>query len=371
MLKIYIEKVVQGTDLTESEMKAVMNLFMTAEDLSPVQTGAFLGALQAKGISASELAGGVEAMKDNSLCFDKIVSDAMDIVGTGGDGGRTFNISTAAALTAAGAGLKVAKHGGRASSGKCGSADVLEALGIDLTLSPKIMAQSLVENGIGFFFAPAVHPLMSKMAPIRKQLGIRSFFNLLGPLVNPVPLKNILIGTADRQQLDLFADTLIRLNYQRAAVVSSADCLDEISCLAKTEMIEIKNGRKSYSTIDPREFFTPEELEGSLTGEDSRYNAKLIRDILESKVQGAPLSVVLLNSGAALFVAGLAPSLADGIQLARYSVESGAAFRKLDQLIKTSLLDGSSQEDPLKTDLRIVRNTVINSSETLNKKELL
>lgn len=368
MLKKYIEKVISGMDLTSSEMEEVMSLFMTEKSLSSVQTGAFLGALQAKGISSSELAGGVKAMKNNSLYFDIAVPDAMDIVGTGGDGGRSFNISTASAIVAAGAGLKIAKHGGRASSGKCGSADVLEALGIDLTLSPEIMVKSLVQNGLGFFYAPVIHPLMSKMATIRKQLGIRSFFNLLGPLGNPIPITKILLGTPNQDQLDLFADTLIGLNYKRAAVVCSKDHLDEISCFAPTEMIEIYCGQKTHSLIDPNDYFTSKELEGSLEGKDPEYNAQLIRGILKSEIKGAPLSVVLLNAGTALYIAGLASSISEGIQLARDSVESGAAVKKLDLLINLNESEMSCYEDISRNNNQRYINTTIGPADHLLRK---
>ncbi len=404
MLTEYINKIINGNDLTERETEEVMDLLMTRE-ISPVQEGAFLGALQSKGISARELAGGVRSMKKYSVSFDGGIfskdhklelnekkrpdierenfevsnlldeANAFDIVGTGGDGGRSFNISTVAALIAAGAGLKIAKHGGRASSGKCGSADVLEALGFNLSAAPQTMARSLINNGTGFFFAPSVHPLMSKMAAVRKQLGVKSFFNLLGPLANPVPIKGILLGVGAPDQMDLFADALVELGIKRAMVVSSYDHLDEISCFAKTKIIEIRNGVRLHYDLDPNNYFCPDNLKGALTGGEALCNARILLEILDSKVYGAARSVCLLNAGAALYTAGHAESIDDGIRLAEYSIDSGAALRKLNVLIRESRSEetgatfekSGSEEEKSKLEIREIKN--FNSEKDQSRKE--
>ncbi|MFA6929004.1 MAG: anthranilate phosphoribosyltransferase [Lentisphaeria bacterium] len=335
MLKPYLNKVLSGQDLSNSEMDALLEL-LTHNEVSFAQAGAILAALRMKGESVSELIGGAQMLRRNATFIDCGGREVVDIVGTGGDGGISFNISTTSALVAAGAGVVIAKHGNRAVSGKCGAADVLAELGFNLDVTAHAMENSICEHGIGFLFAQKLHPKFSKVAPLRRELGIRTIFNMFGPLCNPAGATRMIVGVFDNRLTELFAGALNGLGIKHALVVHGNDGLDEISCCDTTRVTEVKDGRlKSYEIFPEMlldETFEIEEIAG---GEPPR-NAAILQAVLSGEEQGACRAVVLLNAAAACYVAGLADSLVDGIKLAEQSIDQGKALEKLHVLIQES-----------------------------------
>ena len=322
-----------GSEATNAHR--VMSSLMRGE-MSEREIAALLTEYNSRGITPDVLTGSVVAMREAGVKVDLGGLDAVDIVGTGGDGHHTFNISTAAAFIAAGAGVTVAKHGNVAATSKCGAADVLKALGYDLTLTPETVARCIREVGIGFLFAKELHPAMRYAAPVRKALGCKTIFNLLGPLTNPAGVKRHALGVYDPKLAPLFAQTLRDLGSERALVFSGEDGLDEISPMGLTFVTELKDGKISSSLLSGAalcgETFTTDDLAGGTPEE----NAALMRGVLSGKVGGAKRTASLLNAAAAIYVAGKAESLAEAVKVARASVDSGAALAKLERMVSFS-----------------------------------
>ena len=332
MIREAIQALVSGRSLTMPEAASVMEEIMGGE-VTPAQFGAFVTALRLKGESVEEIAGLASAMRDRAIRV-MVSGPVIDVVGTGGDNFNTFNISTAAAFVVAGAGLKVAKHGNRAMSSKCGSADVLEALGIKLELSAEQVWRCLEEVGIGFMFAPAFHPAMKYAAAPRREIGIRTVFNILGPLTNPAGAGAYLLGVADESLVEKMALVLQSLDCRHAMVVHGEDGLDEVTLTGKTRVCELKHGQIDCYVIGPEDFGLSQTSSlDSLKGGTAGENADLLRSILAG-ARGPQRDVVLMNAAAALVAGDKAESLKQGIDLARDAVDGGQALAKLEQLIE-------------------------------------
>ncbi len=302
-------------------------------EMSEREIAALLCDYNARGITPDALAGSVRAMREAGVKVDLGGLDAVDIVGTGGDGHHTFNVSTAASFVAAGAGVPVAKHGNVAATSKCGAADVLAALGYDLALSTDAVARAVREIGIGFLFAKVLHPAMRYAAPVRKALGCKTIFNLLGPLTNPAGVRRHAIGVYDAKLAPLFAQTLRDLGSERALVFSGEDGLDEISPSGVTFVTELKNGDISSKIISAAELLGEAYPLDDLAGGTPAENAALMRGVLTGTVGGAKRAATLLNAAAAIYVGGRADTLADAVSVARQALDSGAAAAKLDALV--------------------------------------
>lgn len=336
MIKEAIVKIVNKEDLTYNEAYTVMNEIMSGET-TPTQNAAFLAALSTKSAKAEttdEIAGCAAAMRDNATKVDTGM-DIFEIVGTGGDNAQSFNISTTSALVAAAGGMKVAKHGNRAASSLCGTADCLEALGVNIQQSPKRCIELLNEAGMCFFFAQKYHTSMKYVGPIRKELGFRTVFNILGPLTNPGSPKIQLLGVYDEYLVEPLAQVLINLGVKRGMVVYGKDKLDEISMSAPTAVCEFKDGWFRSYTIAPEDFGFERCTKEDLKGGTPEENAKITRDILGG-AKGHKRNVVLMNAGAALYIGGKAETLKDGIALAAEIIDSGKALETLDKLITVS-----------------------------------
>ena len=336
MIKEAIVKIVNKEDLTYDEAYTVMNEIMSGET-TPTQNAAFLAALSTKSAKAEttdEIAGCAAAMRDNATKVDTGM-DIFEIVGTGGDNAQSFIISTTSALVAAAGGMKVAKHGNRAASSLCGTADCLEALGVNIQQSPKRCIELLNEAGMCFFFAQKYHTSMKYVGPIRKELGFRTVFNILGPLTNPGSPKIQLLGVYDEYLVEPLAQVLINLGVKRGMVVYGKDKLDEISMSAPTAVCEFKDGWFRSYTIAPEDFGFERCTKEDLKGGTPEENAKITRDILGG-AKGHKRNAVLMNAGAALYIGGKAETLKDGIALAAEIIDSGKALETLDKLIKVS-----------------------------------
>jgi anthranilate phosphoribosyltransferase len=332
-----IETIAEGDDLSESEAAAVLEQVMSGK-ASEVQTAALLTGLRTKGESVAEITGLARTMRKFSTRVVLDNHDVVDTCGTGGDKSGTFNISTTAAFVVAGAGAKVAKHGNRSATSKCGSADVLEALGADLELSPEAVADCINEVGIGFMFAPLHHRAMKYVVPIRQELGIRTIFNFLGPLTNPAGANYQLIGVSDGDYLEVMAEALKLLGCRHGMVVHGSDGLDEITITGDTAVAEVRSGEDHIHLykIKPEDFgLNPVDDAAVLAGGDAADNAAIIEQVLDGEV-GGRRDIVLLNAGAALTVAGVAESMAAGIELAAGSIDSGAAKDKLIRFVETT-----------------------------------
>ncbi len=329
-----LERLVARRDLSATEMEDAVSAIMAGE-LTPAQIGGFLMALRTKGETIEEIAGAARAMRRVATHVESR-HDLVDTCGTGGDGRDTFNISTAAALIAAGAGVVVAKHGNRAMSGRVGGADVLEALGVKVDLTPQAAARCLDETGIAFLFAPAFHPAMRHAGPVRRELGVRTIFNLLGPLCNPAGARRQVLGVFADQWLEPLAEALALLGSERALVVHGTDGLDEISLSAPTRIAELRDGAVRVYAVAPEELGLERRPIEELGGGDVGENAAILRRVVKGEGSLAQQSVALLNAAAAVYVADLAPSLRDGLDRARHSVESGAADRVLAKLVEVS-----------------------------------
>lgn len=330
MIKEAIIKIVDKQDLTYDEAYAVMNEIMSGET-SPTQNAAFLAALSTKSTKAEtvdEIAGCAAAMRDHALKVNHDM-DVLEIVGTGGDGAHSFNISTTSALVAAAGGVKVAKHGNRAASSSCGTADCLEALGVNLDLSPEKCVELLEKAGICFFFAQKYHTSMKYVGPIRKELGIRTVFNILGPLTNPASPNRQLLGVYDQSLVEPLARVLYSLGVKRGMVVYGMDKMDEISASSSTFVCEFNNGEYKTYTIKPEDFGLTTCKKEDLVGGTPDENAAITISILKGEV-GPKRNAVLMNAGAALYIAEKAESLADGIKLAGEIIDSGKALEVLE-----------------------------------------
>lgn len=336
MIKEAIVKIVNKEDLTYDEAYTVMNEIMSGET-TPTQNAAFLAALSTKSAKAEttdEIAGCAAAMRDNATKVDTGM-DIFEIVGTGGDNAQSFNISTTSALVAAAGGMKVAKHGNRAASSLCGTADCLEALGVNIQQSPDRCIELLKEAGMCFFFAQKYHTSMKYVGPIRKELGFRTVFNILGPLTNPGSPKMQLLGVYDEYLVEPLAQVLINLGVKRGMVVYGKDKLDEISMSAPTAVCEFKDGWFKSYTIAPEDFGFERCTKDDLKGGTPEENAKITREILGG-AKGHMRNAVLMNAGAALYIGGKAETLKDGIALAAEIIDSGKALETLDKLITVS-----------------------------------
>lgn len=336
MIKDAIVKIVNKEDLTYDEAYAVMNEIMSGETTA-TQNAAFLAALSTKSARAEttdEIAGCAAAMRDHATKVETGM-DVFEIVGTGGDNANSFNISTTSALVAAAGGMKVAKHGNRAASSKCGTADCLEALGVNIQQSPKRCQALLDEVGMCFFFAQKYHASMKYVGAIRKELGFRTVFNILGPLTNPATPSMQLLGVYDEYLVEPLAQVLISLGIKRGMVVYGQDRLDEISVSAPTTVCEIRDGWFKTSVIAPEDFGFERCTKESLKGGTPEVNAQITRAILNGE-KGPKRNAVLMNAGAALYIGGKADSLKDGIALAAKIIDSGEALKTLNQFIEVS-----------------------------------
>jgi len=331
MIQQALARLLDGHDLSREEARGVMSSIMNGET-THAQIAGFLIALRAKGETADEIAGCAEAMREHALPVRPRRNDLVDTAGTGGDGARTINISTAAALVAAAAGAGVAKHGNRAVSSACGSADVLEALGFDLDLTAERVAQSIDELGFGFLFAPTHHPAMRHAAPVRSELAARTVFNVLGPLTNPAGARAQVVGVYAPELVRTIAEVLAQLGATRAFVVHGAGGIDELSPSGPNFVCEVVNGDIRAHNIDPLEFGLPRCDPAELRGGSPEENAAAIRGVFAGE-DGGRRSAILLNAAGAIAAGGHADDLREGLELAREAVDSGAAAARLDALI--------------------------------------
>ena len=329
-----LEKLMRRENLSTDESAEAMAAIMSGE-ATPAQIGALLVGLTMKGERPAEMVGLAKAMRASAVPLTKTFEDVFDTCGTGGDRSGTFNISSAAALVAAGAGLRVAKHGNRSVSSKCGSADVYEALGVNVAADPAVVEASLENVGIAFFFAPTFHPSMRHAAPVRRELGVRTAFNLLGPLTNPAGTRRQLVGVPHSELTELLARALLLLGSQRAWVVHGADGIDEMSTTGHTKISECRDGSVSTFYVHPADFGIPKSERQDLLGGDAATNAAIVRGILSGE-KGPRRNIVVLNAGASLFVGGRAASVRDGIDLAWKAIDSGAALATLDAMVAAS-----------------------------------
>ena len=330
-----LQRTVEHREIFHDEMLHLMRLIMQGE-LSPVMTAAIITGLRVKKETIGEITAAAQVMREFSTKVPVYnAQHLVDIVGTGGDGANTFNISTCAMFVAAAAGAKTAKHGGRSVSSKSGSADVMEALGIHIHLTPAAIAQCIAEVGIGFMFAPNHHPAMKNVAPVRKELGVRTLFNILGPLTNPAGAPNILMGVFHPDLVGIQVRALQRLGAEHALVVYGRDGMDEISLGAATLVGELKNGQVSEYEIHPEDFGLPMASNRAFKVDTPEQSRDLLLDVLRGQ-SGPASDIVCLNAGAALYAAGVASSVADGLARARVALASGAALAKLGALVERS-----------------------------------
>ena len=328
----FLHIVVSGKDLSEEEMMGAMTEVMDG-NVGDTQLAAFLTALQFKNVTVSEIVGAARVMRNKA---EKVnAKDSVDTCGTGGDGADTFNISTTVAFVVAGAGVRVAKHGNRAVSSKSGSADVLKYLGVNIDASLPTVERCIEEVGIGFLFAPLMHKAMKHAAAVRKELGFRTIFNLLGPLTNPANAHAQVLGVFDSKWVTPLAEVLRELGSRHALVVHGFDGLDEITLTSETQIAELKNGKVNNFSFDPKEFGYSLCSVADLKGAEPETNAEIMREILNGS-SGPKTDIVVLNAAAAIYVGGKADSIEKGILVATNSIESGAALKKLEELCRVS-----------------------------------
>ena len=338
MIKEAIQKIVGKGDLSYEEAYGVMNEIMSGET-TPTQNAAFLAALSTKSTKAEtieEISGCAAAMREHATPVPHPGMEVLEIVGTGGDGAHTFNISTTSAMVVAAGGIKVAKHGNRAASSLSGTADCQEALGVNIQQDPEKALQLLQEVGVCFFFAQKYHAAMKYVGAIRKELGFRTVFNILGPLTNPACPEYYLLGVYDEYLVEPVAKVLDKLGVKRALVVYGQDRLDEISVSARTTVCELKNGYYRTTEIAPEDFGLERGRKEDLVGGTPAENAEITRQILSGTLQGSKRTAVLLNAGAALYVGGKAESIGEGVKLAAELIDSGKAAAVLEQYIQAS-----------------------------------
>ena len=331
MFRDNLRKITQRQNLTEEQMAAMISEIFSGT-LSDALIGAFMAALATKGETFEELAGAARAMRRKAARIQVSAPVVVDTCGTGGDGSGTFNISTTTAFVVAGCGVTVAKHGNRSISSRCGSADLIEALGVNLNAPPELVEEAVAEIGIGFLFAPLYHGAMKHAAAARKELGIRSIFNMLGPLTNPAGADCQLLGVYAPQLTEMFAEALRLLGSRRALVVHGHDGLDEISVCGPTRVTELRDGLIRTYDIDPERYLGRRAAPEEVAGGDPPRNAEITRGVLAGK-NGACRDVVVLNAAAALMAAGKADSMEAGLRLAAESIDSGAAAGKLERLV--------------------------------------
>ena len=332
-LKRLIQKVSTGATLTPDEIRAALEI-MTDGHATQAQMGAFLMGLRVRGETVDEITGATQMMRSRMV---RVVAPAgaVDIVGTGGDSHGTYNVSTCAALVAAGAGLKIAKHGNRSVSSISGASDVLAALGVKLDVGPETVARAIDQAGVGFMWAPMHHPAMKHWAPVRAELGIRTLFNLLGPISNPAGVTRQIVGVFSWQWVEPVAHVLKALGAEHVWVVHGHDGLDELTTTGATDVAEVKNGEVRVFEVTPADAGLPPAKLSDLRGGDAATNAQAIRDVLGGK-PGPFRDIVLLNAAAALIVGAKAQNLGDGVKLAAAAIDSGAAARALERLVATT-----------------------------------
>jgi anthranilate phosphoribosyltransferase len=332
MFQDILTRLLARQDLSRADVARAMDEIMQGA-VSPPRLAAFLTALRLKGETAEEVAGAAESMRRHALFIDAGARTVVDTCGTGGDGANTFNISTASAFVAAGAGVCVAKHGNRAVSSRCGSADVLAALGVNLEAGHAVMEQCLQEHGIGFLFAPRLHPAMKHAMPVRRDLAFRTVFNVLGPLTNPAGATGQVLGVYAPHLVEMLAQVLRLLGARRALVVHGLDGLDEITVCGRTRVCELRDGTLRTGELSAELLFGEAAAPGELAGGEPERNAEILRAILEGREQGAPRRVVLVNAAAALVAGEKADRIEDALPLAAASIDSGAARAKLEALV--------------------------------------
>jgi anthranilate phosphoribosyltransferase len=334
MFTALLEKLMRHEDLTTEEAADAMREVMEGR-ATPASLGALLSALVMKGERPAEVVGFARTMRDHAVKLAAPAGDVFDTCGTGGDRSGTFNISSAAALVVAACGVKVAKHGNRSVSSRCGSADVFEQLGVNISATAPVVERSLHEANIAFFFAPTFHPSMKHAAQTRRELGIRTAFNLLGPLTNPAGAQRQIVGVPRPELADLVARALLMLGADRAWVVHGVDGIDEISTTGYTRVLECRDGAVNTFYVHPAEFGIPKASPADLQGGDAAQNASIVQNVLDGQ-RGPARDVVLLNAGAALFVAGAASSVREGIAVAASAVDRGAAKATLESMVRSS-----------------------------------
>lgn len=329
-LKLLMQKVATGASLTEDEIKDALETMMSGV-ATPVQMAAFLMALRVRGETIPEITGAAQLMRERMLPVEA-PPNAVDIVGTGGDGHNTFNVSTCAAIVAAGAGIPIAKHGNRAVSSLSGASDVLTALGVKIDVSPIVISRSIAQAGVGFMWAPMHHSAMKHWAAARGELGIRTIFNLIGPLANPARVKRQIVGVFNAAWTEPVAEVLRNLGSEHAWVVHGSDGLDEITTTGRTRITELKDGEIRTFEVGPEDAGLPSATLADLKGGDASVNATAIRNLLAGE-EGAFRDIVLLNAAAALIVGGKAADLREGADRAARAIDDGAAARALDTLV--------------------------------------
>jgi anthranilate phosphoribosyltransferase len=339
MFQELIEKLTRHEDLTADEAAAAMAEVMEGR-AAPAHIAGLLIGLAMKGERPVEIVGLARAMRAHAVPVSRRYEDVFDTCGTGGDRAGTFNISSCAALVVAGAGVRVAKHGNRSASSKAGGADVYEVLGIKIGAAPAVVERCLAEAGIGFFFAPTFHPSMRHAAAVRRELGVRTAFNLLGPLTNPAGASRQLVGVPRPEFTELMARALMLLGTLRAWVVHGADGIDELTTTGYTKISECRNGAVNTFYLHPADVGLPKAAAGSLQGGDARDNARIVENVLNG-ARGPARDVVLLNAGASLFIAGAAASLGDGIAMASQTIDRGDAKKTLQRLVSISTAEES------------------------------
>ncbi len=332
-MKVFLETILEGKDLTQDEAYKAMEFIMEG-NANDCQIAAFLTALKMKGETAAEISGFSRAMLDKAVKVKSRHPNLVDTCGTGGDGLYTFNISTTAAFIAAGAGVPIAKHGNRSVSSRSGSADVLEELGVNINLECSDVSECLDSIGIGFIFAPKAHRAMKYVARARKDIGVRTVFNILGPITNPAQAKGRVLGVFDNKLIDIMIDALKNLGVERAFMVSSEEGLDEFSVSGKSTVAELREGRIIKYIFDPRDLGFRKSTISDLAGGDTKENARILTDILTGKEKGPKRDSALINAAAAIVSGKKADNLKEALELANQSIESGKAYDKLTGLIR-------------------------------------
>ncbi len=331
-------KIINNVDLTNVEMEQIITDIFSGQ-ITNAQTGAFMAALATKGETFSELAGAARAMRKKAYRIQTNAQTVIDTCGTGGDGAKTFNISTTTAFVVAGCSVTVAKHGNRSVSSMCGSADLLETLGVKIDIEPELTEEAISEIGIGFLFAPVYHRATKHVARARKEIGIRSIFNMLGPLTNPAAANCQLLGVYAPHLTEMFANALKILGVESALVVHGHDGLDEVSICAQTRVSELKNNIIKNYDITPEDYFGETAAPSTLVGGDAKTNARITKNILKGE-KGPKRNIVLINAGAALMAANKADNIENGIKLAENAIDSGDAEAKLNALIDFTQTNG-------------------------------
>ena len=334
-MKEILSKLVAGNDLTKEEAMKAQEMILSGE-ATQSQIACFLTALRMKGETLDEITGLAMVLRDKANTISPKVDNYVDFVGTGGDCTYSFNISTTSAFVVAAAGVPVAKHGNRSISSKSGAGDVLEALGVNISADPDVVEKCVEEVGIGFMFAPHFNPAMKYVGPVRKEMGIRTVFNILGPLSNPSRAKAMVVGVYSPSLTEVIAGTMANLDVKRGFVVSGEDNMDELTLTGSSTVSEIKDGEVETYEITPEQFGLKRCKIEDLQGGDGTVNAQITKDILSGKERGAKREIVLLNAGAALYIGGKAESIEEGIRIAGETIDSGKAMETLEAMVKAT-----------------------------------